>query len=305
MIPKSLVSRFLEKLEKKVEITVYESKEMLEFVRELAELGDKISVNFVSKPEKTLGIPAIQINGKEIYFHAIPKHTELESFLTALKLVSKNKRDLNFNCEVLTFVSQFCPNCRMTADSINAIASRSYVKHHIIDVSMFPDFAEKFDIKSVPTAIIGEFRFVGAMNEDEAKFWIEKISEGDYIEYFTEKLQNGDIEEVKRIVIKKPELAKVLAKLMSHREFMIRLGSMAAIEALWKIDPKIVLSAKDEIIKLLKHNDERIREDAAMMLGIIGDTSDIEHLENAAKEGGRVSDSAEEAIGKIRRREDG
>jgi thiol-disulfide isomerase/thioredoxin len=295
-----MVSKFFEGVKGEVSLIVYGSREMYEFAKKIEEISGKVRVEYVDDVEPELEIPAIAFKDVKIFFHAIPEHMELEAFLTAIKMVSTEEK-MSFEpcCRVITFVSVFCPNCRMSVDSFNRLAVKSRISHHIVDATMFEDLAEKYEVRSVPTTIIGDFKIVGAVNEKQAVEWLERTEKRDFFDYFAEKLLAGDIEEVKKQVFEKPELAEVLAELMSHREFMVRLGAMAAIESLWNRNPEIVKSAKEVIRGLLSHEDVRIREDAAMMLGIIGDVRDVEFLREAAEEGGRVSDSANEAIKKI------
>ncbi|WP_202318445.1 thioredoxin family protein [Archaeoglobus neptunius] len=280
-------------------VKVFQSKEMLEFVRKL-----NISCEFVKEPEPCLGLPAIKLNRSNIYFHAIPEHSELQSFLFAIRFVSENETKPDVEVHVITFVSKFCPNCRATVDAVNGLTAKYGIEHHIIDASLFSGLAEKYEVMSVPTAIINSMRFVGAMGKNEVEKWIKAAIDGDYRDYIVEKLMNGDIEDVKRLAMSR-NIGRELGELVGHREFMVRLGAMAAIESLHEENPEITKAAKEEITKLLTHEDERMREDAAMMLGIIGNEDDIKYLEELVGEGGRVGDSAGEAIDSIRGRKNG
>ncbi len=301
MIPKSLAQRFLKDLKKDVEIRVYRSKDMLRFAEELSKLSERICVEFYDHLEPKLNLPAISVGN--VFFHTIPMHNELESFLFALK-IANSKRIYDYRCDIITFVSQFCPNCRITVDSINRIAMESLIEHHVVDVVMFPDLASKYDVRSVPTTIIGDFRIEGAMDLRDVKSWIEVSLNNDYSTYFADKLMNGELDLVKRTVLSNPRLSKVLGELMAHREFIVRLGAMAAIESLWKINPDIVSSAKGEIRSLLRHRDVRIREDAAMMLGMIGNIDDLIFLEEF-EDDKDIGEVVREAIKMIRRKERG
>jgi thiol-disulfide isomerase/thioredoxin len=261
-----------------------------------------VSFEFFTENEPHLNLPAVKIDSSEIYFHGIPKHNELESFVQALKLVAEGARGGN-KLSIITFVSPLCPNCRATVDAINSLLSKYPLRHHIVDATMFPEFAEEFEVMSVPTTIMGKMRFVGALSVKEAELWVENALSGDYKNYIAKKLMNGEIEVVKALVSEE-ELGEVLGELMAHREFMVRLGAMAAAEAL-KDDKEVVEGVKRAIRKLLKHEDARIREDVAMVLGLIGGEEDIEDLERLASEGGRVGESAIEAVDEIRRRKNG
>ena len=299
MLPVELVKKSLQNLEKELTLKVYESKEMFEFAEKLSHICGKIKIEFVESAEPTLNLPAIKVGNSGIFFHAVPEHSELESFLYALKLVSaENENEPADSFTVTTLVSKICPNCRKTVDAINRIAVRDGLEHHVVDVSSFPEIAEKYGICSVPTAIIGEFRLTGAMNDEEIVKWIKAAKSGEFNEYISEKLMNGEIDEVIRIGGIR-NIGRELAKLMAHREFMVRLGAMAAIESLNEKRPEALEGAKEVIRELLRHEDERIREDAAMMLGIIGSEEDAKYMETLSAEG-RVGESVREAIESIR-----
>ncbi len=301
MLPVGLVKKFLEDLEKDVTLTVYESREMLDFASRVSEISEHVHAEFVDEPEPYLKLPAIRVGESKIFFHAVPQHSELESFLHAVKLAAEGCcGEGDRATQVVTLVSKICPNCRKTVDSINKLAVKDGLEHHVVDVSAFPEFVERYNVCSVPTAIIGEFRLTGAMDEEEARKWIDAAIRGDSYEYLLEKLMNGEIEEVIRFGMVK-SVGKELAMLMAHPEFMVRLGAMAAIESLNERKPESLLGAKDVIRDLLMHEDERIREDAAMMLGMIGGEEDAEYLETLRMDG-RVGDSIREAIEAIRDR---
>ncbi len=204
---------------------------------------------------------------------------------------------------IITFVAPICPNCKATVDSINTLARKYAIEHHVVDATMFHDFAEKHGVMSVPTAFIGKMRFVGALTLSKAEKLIRDAINGDYRDYLVEKLMKGEIEDVKAIVVEE-KLGELLGELMGHEEFMVRLGAMATAEAL-EGEEEVVEGVKKAVRKLLTHEDARIREDAAMMLGMLGSEEDVRELENLISEGGRVADSAREAVEEIRRRHNG
>ncbi len=300
MIPKDLAYSYLKDLKRDVKIVVYKSRDMLKFAEELKNLSDKISIEFHDYVEPKLNIPAISV--RNVFFHFIPIH-ELELFLQTIKYINLKHR-YDYKCDVLTFVSRFCPNCKITVDSINRIAMESKIEHHIVDVSENSEFIDKFNIVSVPTTIINDFRITGAINVDEARKWIELSVSKDYSEYFVDRLTKGELDVVKEVVLANPKLSKVLAELIAHRDFIVRLGAMAALEYLQKIYPHATKFAKDVVISLLNHDDSRIRQDAAMMLGIIGDSEDIPLLKKFESDED-IGDAVKESIKAIRRREDG
>lgn len=293
MLPEKTVAKVIGKLPRRVLLRVYSDRKMLEFVKKLANLSDSIEYEFLEKEEPTMNLPGIEIANAGIFFHMTPQHSELESFLLAIKLAS-TAEVRNGSARVLTFVSSFCQNCRAAVDAVNKVAIKLGLTHHVIDVSQFPEKAEKFGVSSVPTVFADKIVLRRAFTEKEFEEWIRDAMKGDYYDYIAYKLELGEIEDLKELVDK----AETLAELMAHRSFMVRLGAMALLERLSK-NSKISRGAIEEIKRLLKHEDPRIREDAAMMLGILGDREDIQALESLVGDD-RVGESAREAIQMIR-----
>lgn len=291
------MKRFIGNLPKKVTIVVYSSSAMLEFVKKIAMLSNSIEYEFVSDVEKTTSLPAITFKNTRIFFHTIPKHLELEAFLNTIKMVSEIDEPKSLDVEVITFISNFCPNCRTAVEAVNRVALKMGVKHHIIDASLYSEVAKKANVESVPTIFIGKMVFRCAMDEMEVERWIRIEIEKDYYEYIVYKLEKGEIDDLKSITSE----VETIAELIAHRSFLVRLGAMALLEKIHKKEGKINRRAKEEIIRLLGHEDERIREDAAMMLGIVGEKEDISILESMLSDA-KIAESVREAIENIRMR---
>ncbi|MEM1578187.1 MAG: thioredoxin family protein [Archaeoglobaceae archaeon] len=297
MLPERIVKRIIGNLPKKVTIVVYSSNAMLEFIKKIATLSNSIEYEFVSDVEKTTSLPAIGFKNTQIFFHTIPKHLELEAFLNTIRMISEIERPKSLDVEVITFVSNFCPNCRSVVEALNRVALKMGAKHHIIDISLYPEVAKKASVESVPTIFIGKMIFRGPIDELDAERWIRAEVEKDYYEYIVYKLEKGEIDDLKSITSE----VETIAELIAHRSFLVRLGAMALLEEIHKKEGKINKRAKEEIIRLLEHEDERIREDAAMMLGIVGEKEDISILESMLKDA-KIAESAREAIENIKMR---
>ncbi len=292
----------LDELKRSVILRVFGSEEIYDYLEKLFNDEERISLEFNPTPEPSLSLPGVKIDNSEIYFHAVPKQNELQSFIHAIKIVAEGVKE-GSEIRIITFVTPICPNCRATVDSINTLAQKFAIGHHIVDATMFPDFAEKYGVMSAPTTFIGRMKFVGAISLAKAEKYIRDAINGDYRDYLAEKLMGGEMDDVKTLIVEEG-LGELLGELMGHEEFVVRLGAMATAEAL-KDEKEVVEGVKRTLRKLLKHEDARIREDAAMMLGMLGDEEDVKELENLISEGGRVADSAREAVEEIRRRDNG
>ncbi len=306
------VKKILKDLKDEIEIVVVPNKDWKrfeDFAKVLSDISDKVSY-IVEDREGLLVKPALILkkgNRENIIYHAIPIKEELEPFLKTIVMLSKGVemeevRDLD--AKVIVFVTPICPHCAKVVEAVNnfAVASPN-VKSMIVDASMFLDLMQKYDVTSAPTTIINdEIRLTGYVSRDVLLNWLKK-AKGEYKkDYFITLLNERRLDEIKDIIAKNPEDVKVLAELLAYEEFMVRFGAMVIMEQIAKENPEIVKLAKDIIRRHLKHDDFRIREDVAMLLGSIGDESDVEFLEELLKEKGEVRDSAIEAIEEIKRR---
>ncbi len=217
-----------------------------------------------------------------------------KKFELFLRVFKNFKGDGNVEGVVKVFVSPMCPVCPRVVEEVCTLPVK---RIEIIDVTDYPDLAE--DIMATPTVVVGKAKLVGAVSKDEVMYWLENF---DRKEYFAKLLKEGSAEDVVREVLKEGNVEE-LVDLLTYGDFMVRLGAMVALEELAKVKPDVIESVKDKIRMLLKHEDERIRQDIAMLLGDIGDSRDKEFLKELIKEGGEVEESAREAMEKIDERE--
>ena len=152
---------------------------------------------------------------------------------------------------------------------------------------------------ATPTVVIGRIKLVGRVKGDEVLEWIRRGF--DKKEYFAKLLREGSAEDVVREV-KKDGDVDILVDLLTYRDFMVRLGAMVALEEIARENIDLIRNVKNRIRSLLRHEDKRIRQDVAMLLGSIGDEEDKEFLEELLKEEGEIRESAIEAIKEIDKR---
>jgi thiol-disulfide isomerase/thioredoxin len=244
-------------------------------------------------------LTVIKIDGVEVIRYL--GDVKLDSFLKTLKILREAKQNGNLSAEIKVFVSPFCPHCAKVIENVNSLAVENpNVKVEIIDVSVYPELAEKYGITSAPTTIINDsVRLIGYISKEEVVKWIEKAE--DKKEYFVKLIKDGRLDELLDSIKDENNLG-VVVDLLAYNDFMVRLGAMVVLEEVFKSNPSIVKAVKDKIRKLLKHDDKRIVQDVAMLLGVIGDEEDIEFLKDLVKAGGEVKLSAEEAIEEIAKR---
>jgi len=206
-----------------------------------------------------------------------------DQFLKAIKDVK-----CEIDAEIKVFVAPSCPFCPHVVNEVLSIPVR---RIEIVDVLRYPEIAERYGILSTPTVLIGDLKLIGKVSRDEILKWMY-----DKREYIAKLLKDGRIDEVVEM-----EDVEVLVDLLTYRDIFVRLGSMVAIEEIAKRNPKAVEGVKCKIRELLRHEDYRIRQDVAMLLGDIGNHEDRVFLEKILKE--RFDESVFEAIEEIKKRE--
>jgi glutaredoxin-like protein len=161
-----------------------------EMLQELAALSDLISLRVHNVEEERAEaakfgverIPAIVLRGRsEVSFklYGFPGGTEFPSFLdtivdisrhevlfseASVKALSKIKEDV----VVKVFVTPTCPYCPGMARAACQMAlANPRIKAEVIEVSEFPDLAQRYNVSAVPLTVIGDRIAVpGAVPED-------------------------------------------------------------------------------------------------------------------------------------------
>jgi len=159
----------------------------LELLRELSSLTDKIELetyDFVEDGEQVRSfrierIPATAVIGKKDYgirFYGVTGGYEFQSLLQAILIVSTGSSGLDPRLEALVkaikepvrlkvFVTLTCPYCPQMVHAAHQFALvNENIRADVVDVSEFPELAQKYEVSGVPKTIINEiYHFEGAL----------------------------------------------------------------------------------------------------------------------------------------------
>ena len=177
------------------------SKELQNFLDEFKAVSDKIiieNIDYDSNKEKALEfgvekLPAlafvdsngIQTKGK---FHGIPGGHEINSFvITILNTAGVGKEfdastlerinSINKDVNLKVFVTLACHHCPdvVVATQMLAIKNEN-ISAEMIDIALFPELAETYGVKSVPTVIYNNSEVtIGAKSVNEILNKIETV----------------------------------------------------------------------------------------------------------------------------------
>jgi len=165
---------------------------------EVSSLSDKISFQVYDFEKDSAEVskyqidkvPAMVIKGAKDYgirFYGVPSGYEFNSLLHALQNVSQGeinlsgviKEDLDKiekDIHVQVFVTPNCPHCPGAVKTAQNFAMYTdKIKVDMIEITEFPELAQKYQVMSVPKVVINEnIDFVGVLGDRD---YLEKILE--------------------------------------------------------------------------------------------------------------------------------
>ena len=139
------------------------SEKLLDFVREISEMSEKISVetaNFERTP--AVAVDRVGESGR-VVFAGLPLGHEFSSFVMALLQVSGRKpkiedslieriKKIDKKLEFTSYISLNCHNCPDVVQALNIMAILNQnITHTMVDGSSFKDEVESKQVMSVPT----------------------------------------------------------------------------------------------------------------------------------------------------------
>jgi thiol-disulfide isomerase/thioredoxin len=174
-----------------------------------------------------------------------------------------------------------CPYCPTVLKGLGELVKSGAVgKLEVVNIELHPDIARALGVRSVPWVRIGPFELEGLRSEKELRTWAEAAgTEAGYASYLDELLSSGKIDRAIKLVQKNPDAIKALLVLFSNSETQLntRIGISAIIENL--AGSELLQGIVDRLGELSRHDDPRIRGDAAHYLGLTGSTEAVTYLE--------------------------
>jgi thiol-disulfide isomerase/thioredoxin len=174
-----------------------------------------------------------------------------------------------------------CPYCPTVLKSLGELVKSGAVgKLEAVNIEQHPDIAQALGVRSVPWVRIGPFELEGLRSEKELRTWAEVAgTESGYTSYLAELLSAGKIDHAIKLIQRNPDAIKALLALFSDTETQLntRIGISAIIETL--AGSELLQGIVDRLGELSRHDDPRIRGDAAHYLGLTGSTRAMTYLE--------------------------
>jgi glutaredoxin len=310
----------LEELQKPVVIKVNLtkddlSKQLRTFVEALATVSSKLQPIYTTYAESAP--PTIEIT-PNLRYMAFPGGGEMAPFLRSLISRSNGKislaeRTLSILAKFITstklevMVSPTCPHCPIVVGLVNQLAiASSYLEVTIIDITLFAELAQKYNIRAVPTLVIdGQEQMVGNISEDLLTDKLTNQSPATFRpDSFRKIVKEGDAEKLAGMMVADGDVYRGALELLADPDWSVRMGMMVVLEEVAMRSPDLVQRAYSYIVDLLDHGDATQRGDMAYLLGTIGDGRVLDPLKMLLNDmNPEVAEAAFEAVQKIQERE--
>jgi glutaredoxin len=310
----------LEALQNPVVLKVNLTKDSLsikfrEFIETLAAVSSKLQAIYTTYSADDP--PTIEIK-PNLRYMALPGGRKMAPFLQSLISRSSGetslaKRTLStmakfiISMKVEVMVSPTCPHCPTVVGLVNQLAMTStYLEVTIVDVSLFARFAQKYNIRAVPTLVIdGHEQLVGNISED---LLVDKLANQSpatfHPDSFKKIVKEGDAEKLAGMMVADGEVYKGALELLTDPDWSVRMGMMVVLEEVAMLSPDLVQQVYPYVVDLLDRGDANQRGDMAYLLGNIGDVKVLGPLNMLLNDKNpEVAEAAFEAVRQIQERE--
>ncbi|MBE9515870.1 MAG: thioredoxin family protein [Proteobacteria bacterium] len=198
----------------------------------------------------------------------------------------------------LLLVSPGCPHCHAMQALLQQLQQQNRLTSvEVIDISLQPQVAEKYGVRSVPWLRLGELEFAGSHSLAELEPWLPGVASATLADYFAHLLKAGNLAQVTDRIRREPESLSALVKLLAEAEtpITVQLGIGAAMESL---EGSSALAQQTTALAALIDSDEpRIRADVCHYLGLTGNRAALPALETCLQDDhADVREIAQESI---------
>jgi hypothetical protein len=215
------------------------------------------------------------------FYQAVPEGPEWGPFLSLVKILAGESPPLssstlailkNFQgpLDLTVLITPTCPFCPRMVELIHRLAAAcSNIRTRVVDILLFPEWAERYRPKAAPTTLLGpEVILTGIHSEGDLAEWLARISSGDFLLrlYRNDLLEKRLPEALERLRLH-PENLPLAARLLEAEEFGIKLGAMALFEELIDAESGLQGEILEALAPLLKGSSEQVMGDAAFLIG--------------------------------------
>jgi thiol-disulfide isomerase/thioredoxin len=204
--------------------------------------------------------------------------------------------------DVLLFIASGCAVCPIVHKILAQLkAEEKIAQFDVIDISLQPQLATQYGVRSVPWFRIADLEFQGLHSAAELRYWVGHAqSEEGVKKYLSEELEAGHLPAIEQLMRKHPDWLRISLSIIADMQAPIqaRIGLGAIFEGL-QGDP-LLQALVPELSQLSEHGDRRVRGDACYYLGLSGATAARPALTRCAQDpDADVREIAHEALASL------
>lgn len=175
----------------------------------------------------------------------------------------------------LLFLSSHCPHCPSVLAGLSELLKRAVIgRLEAVNIEIHPEAATSLGVRSVPWLRLGPFELAGALSTGELETWARRATAADDMaDAFHDLLKTGGAAQVLRLVRDNPARLADLQPIVANpnASLNVRLGAGMVFE---EFAASLALRALvPRLCELVRHEDARVRADAAHILGMSRDAS--------------------------------
>jgi hypothetical protein len=223
-------------------------------------------------------VPAIAV-GRRFLFHEVPQGPALPPFLKAvaaageLRPADADAAGDTGEKPLQVFVASGCPFCPGVVDqAVDLVARDARLRLEVWDAGLFPEKAAACGVRSVPTVLLGTFRWIGAVSDLEIREALENLEKGELGAGAMERMiKEGQAFDMLRLFQERGTVAPAFVELLTHRLLPVRLGAMAVMETLAERDPLLARGVLPSLWERFGAAENAVKGDILYVIGEVGD----------------------------------
>ena len=177
--------------------------------------------------------------------------------------------------DALMLMSGHCPHCPALLAGLSELLKRGGIgRLEVVNSEVHGEVAASLGVRGVPWVRLGPFELVGALSSGELAVWARRaMSPEGMADAFHDLLKTGGTLQVLRLVRDEPGRLAGLLPIVANPDasLNVRLGAGMVFEA-FAASPEL-RALVPALCDLLRHDDARVRADAAHVLGLSRDAA--------------------------------
>ena len=207
--------------------------------------------------------------------------------------------------DALLLLTSHCPYCPTVLQGLSELVKSGKIgRLEAVNIEVHPALASQYGARSVPWIRIGDFELEGLHAPAELAEWAQRAgSDAGLAEGFSALLRDGQLGKVISAVRHNPGILAVLLQLAGNpdTELTVRIGISAVLEDLQ--DDPALQEKLPALLELSRHDDPRIRTDAAHFLMLSGLPQAAERLQAMTEDSdASVCEVAKDELEELRER---